>query len=102
MNDNIITSDTLEEYGISISPEEQPTLLDHLNETLSERIGAEVTEQLDDDQLAELLVTQEGSGKNMNAWLSERIPDLKEIIQDEVDILIGELAENANSISGTL
>ena len=102
MNDNIITSDTLEEYGISISPEEQPTLLDHLNETLSERIGAEVTEQLDDDQLAELLVIQEGSGKNMNAWLSERIPDLREIIQDEVDILIGELAENANSISGTL
>ena len=102
MNDNIITSDTLEEYGISISPEEQPTLLDHLNETLSERIGAEVTEQLDDDQLAELLVIQEGSGKNMNAWLSERIPDLREIIQDEVDILIGELAENANSINNSL
>jgi hypothetical protein len=95
-----ITEQTLEDLDIKLDPEAKQQLLEHFNETLQTRIGAEITESLNDDQLEELLtLQQDGDEAKIAQWLRQNVPDLNDIVQDEVDILIGELADSTNQIS---
>ena len=97
---SIITKALLDEAGIDLTGQDIDALLAHLNQTLEERVGTEITESLDDAQLDELLAVQEnGSDEEVGAWLEKNVPELQEITQDEIDILLGELAENADSIN---
>lgn len=100
--DPIITKDLLDEAGINLAGQNVDTLLAHLNQTLEERVGTEITESLSDEQLEELLTLQEnGSDEEVGAWLDQNVPELQEITQDEIDILLGELAENADGVNAT-
>lgn len=100
--DPIITKDLLDEAGINLADQNVDTLLAHLNQTLEERVGTEITESLSDEQLEELLTLQEnGSDEEVGAWLDQNVPELQEITQDEIDILLGELAENADDVNAT-
>lgn len=95
----IITKDLLVALGINLTEEQLDTLVEHANTTLNERIGAEITESLDDNQLKELIALEEANDDvKVAEWLSKNIPELKEIIEDERDILLGELAENTDAI----
>lgn len=99
-NSQLITKELLEEFGIDLSGKDVDSLVQHLNETLDERVGTEITESLDDDQLKELLDLQEkGSDEEVGTWLQANVPELQQIAQDEVDILLGELAENTDGIN---
>lgn len=94
-----ITPEILDQLDINLSPEERQSLLAHLSATLEERIGQEVTDALDDEQLDELVQLQQTADETqLGAWLQANVPDLQEIIQDEVDILLGELAENSDQL----
>ena len=98
--DQIITRDTLEQAGIELNGTDVDALLTHLNEQLEERVGAEVVASLSDDKLKELSELQEsGSDEQLIEWMSEHVPELGEITKDEIDILIGELAENADGLN---
>ena len=100
MNQQIITKQLLRDAGIELQDGEIDALLAHLNTTLEERVGAEITEALDDDQLAELAELQEEStSEEVAAWLEKNVPELQQITQDEIDILLGELAENTDGIN---
>lgn len=95
----IITKELLTALGIDLPEDQLDTLVEHANTTLHERIGTEITESIDDNQLKELIALEEaGDDIKVSEWLSKNIPELKEIIEDERDILLGELAENADSI----
>lgn len=95
-----ITKDSLKALGINISDEDSTSLIAQLNTTVEERVGAEITEQLDDEQLKELLKLQEtASDEVIGKWIAERVPDFEQIVQDNIDIVIGELAENADSVN---
>ncbi|HEY1085099.1 MAG TPA: DUF5663 domain-containing protein [Candidatus Saccharimonadales bacterium] len=100
MNPQIITKQVLDEFGVDLEGKDVDSLLQHLNETLEERVGAEITESLDDDQLKALLDLQEsGTDEQVGQWLEQNVPELQQITQDEIDILIGELAENTDGIN---
>lgn len=100
MNIQFITQETLDALGIDLSGQDQEALLAHLNETLQERVGAEITEELDDKQLQNLIDMQDNATEDEIAeWLEQAVPDLKDIVQDEIDILLGELAENSDGIN---
>ncbi|MGB3946216.1 MAG: DUF5663 domain-containing protein [Candidatus Saccharimonadales bacterium] len=95
-----ITRETLEQAGIDLTNKDIDALLEHLNQTLEERVGAEVVASLDDDKLQELSDLQErGSDEQLVGWMTTNVPQLGEITQDEIDILIGELAENSDGIN---
>jgi hypothetical protein len=95
----LITEDTLVALGIQLDDSQMKTLVEHANETLSERVGADIVESLDDEKLEEYLAIQQSQDEEKtSAWLSENVPELKEIVENERDILLGELAENAESI----
>jgi hypothetical protein len=100
--DNYITEDTLREVGINLDGKDVAALLAHLNETLEERVGTEITDALDDDKLQTLLDLQEtASDEEVGSWMKANVPDFEDIVQDEIDILLGELAENADGINTT-
>ena len=95
-----ITPELLAEAGVDIPEDQVPSLLEELNEELEERIGEEITNALEDDQLEELVKLQESaSDEDVSAWLQTHVPELEQIIQDELDILLGEIAENAEEIN---
>lgn len=99
MSAQLITKELLEEFGIATPETEVPAVLEHLNTTLDERVGAEVTESLTDEQLEALLTVQEnGSDEEVGAWLAENVPELEAITEDEIAILLGEIAENADNL----
>jgi hypothetical protein len=102
MNQQFITESTLDALGIDLSGQDKDALLTHLNETLQERVGAEITESLDDAQLQTLLDLQDkATDEDLGTWLEQNVPDLKQIVQDEIDIILGELAENSDGINTT-
>jgi hypothetical protein len=88
----IITAQMLTDRGINLPPAEQEQFLVDLNNTLSERVGTEITESLDDEKLQTLLDLQESSDdETVGAWIKDNVPEMNQIIQDEIDILIDEL-----------
>lgn len=100
MDLSLITIAHLQQIGLDKSGSELNLLLTHLNEQLEERVGAEIVESLSDDKLAEYLETQENSSsEELGKWLQANVPELQEIVQDEIDILLGDLAENAEDIN---
>jgi hypothetical protein len=100
--DQYITEETLQAFNVSLTGQDKDTLLEYLNETLQERVGAEVAAMLDDTKLKELLDTQEtASDEQMGAWLMQNVPELQQIVQDEINILMGELNENSDAINKT-
>ena len=100
MNQQFITEDTLEEFGIDLQNQDKESLLTHLNETLQERVGTEIAATLRDDQLETLLDMQEtASDEQVGTWLEQNVPELSQIVQDEIDILLGELAESSDAIN---
>jgi len=95
-----ITEDTLKKLNISLKDQDVESLLAHLNEELEERVGAEITDTLDDTQLQALVQLQEkASEAEVGEWLKTNVPDFEQIISDETDILLGELAENVDGIN---
>lgn len=70
----------------------------HFEDTLSQRIIDEIIDTLDETQIAEFNQMQSASSEQLWQWVQVNVPELPEIIQEEVDILLGELAENAEHI----
>lgn len=96
----IITRELLEQAGIDLENKDIDALLTHLNQELEERVGAEITASLSDEQLKEMLDIQEHATEDQLVdWMTENVPEFDQITQDEVDIILGELAENADGIN---
>lgn len=100
MKEMIITKHLLESLDIEINyGDSEEAYICKLNEILQERIGAEITRSLNDKQLKELIDLQSsGDDLALQAWLASNVPELKDIVDDEVDILLGQISENAKDV----
>jgi len=58
----------------------------------------ELIAELSDEQVDELAALRGGTDEELAAWLKQNVPDLKEIIEDETAILLGELAEHGDNL----
>lgn len=96
----IITPTLLVAAGINVPEDQLEELLDSANDQLDERIGTEITEQLEDDELEALVKLQSsGDDEAVAEWLAENVPELEQIIQDETDIILGEIAASAKEVN---
>lgn len=103
MQKQYITKEIIDQLGINLNESDIDSLLAHLNSTLAERVGAEITEELDDDQLETLLDLQAtASEEEVGSWIKQNIPEIEQITQDEIDILLGELADSSDTINETV
>ena len=97
-----ITQDLLKTLGITLDDANADSLIAHMNETVEERIGAEITESLDDTQLEELVKLQEtASDEEIGKWIATNVSDYQQIVQDNMDSVIGELAEGADHVNAS-
>lgn len=100
MDQQYITKETLESFGITLSHQDEESLIEHLNETLQERIGAEVAAALSEEKLKQLIEFQDtATDEQVGAWLTQNIPELPQIAEDEIAILMGELQQNTDAIN---
>lgn len=97
----LLNKTLLETLGINLSDQDYALLADHFETTLHERVINEITFELDPAQARELASLQDASDEVLLQWLTANVPDLGDIVSDEVDILLGELAENSEAIAGT-
>ncbi|MGV9002352.1 MAG: DUF5663 domain-containing protein [Candidatus Saccharimonadaceae bacterium] len=88
-----LTKQDLEEAGVVVPDGKVSEFLQHANESLAERIEAEVANSLSEEEAEEMLEVQEtGDDDALQAWIAVHVPELIEIVQDEIDILLDELA----------
>lgn len=92
-----ITIQDLAAMGISLPADTADRTLEEFNAELDERIGIAVAEMLDDEQLEQMTRLQKaGDDAALTQWLADALPDIAEIISDERDILLGEIADRAD------
>ena len=98
--DALITPEMLAQTGIIVADDEVEAYLELLNDELTERIGEAITETLSDEQLNELSALEEAAtDEQLNNWLKDNVADMDAIIQDEIDILLGDAVENSGTIN---
>ncbi len=93
-----LTKDFLESIGIQLDDTTFVAFADHFDSTLKDRILTDIIDELDDEQLDQVEALKDADGDQLWRWIQVNITDLSEIIQEEIDILLGELAENAEHI----
>lgn len=96
----IVTKAQLNSIGINLPEDQMQTLIQHVEDTINSQIGEEIVESLDDDQLKELVQMQDNDApaEEIDAWIRARVPEYDEIIEDNVAIVLGELANNSDAI----
>jgi len=98
--DDLITPEMLAETGIIVAENELEEYLTLMNDQLTDRVGQAILEVLTDEQIDELAEVQEtDDDEALNTWLEKNVSDLEDIIQDEIDILLGEAAESSEAIN---
>lgn len=97
---SVLTKEFLQDIGLELDDETFAALAEHADSTLHERVINEVVEELDPEQAEELAGLQGVDDETLQQWLVNNVPDLQEIVSDEVDILLGEIAENSEAIQG--
>ena len=102
MQEDYITADHLKAVGINVDEAKEIELLEHLNNQLLERVGADITESLNDEELEELVTLQETADEEaVGTWIQNHVSELPKIVDDQRDILLGEIAENADGLAAT-
>ncbi len=94
----IITKDFLNQIGVNISDEDAEKLSEYFETTLDKRVMDSIVSELSDEQLEELQQMKNNPNEQLMNWLSSNVPSLKEIIEEETDILLGELAEHSDGL----
>lgn len=94
----ILTKEIVEQLGVHLTEDEYTSLAEHFESTLDERVINEIVLTLTPEQAKVLSTLQQSSDDDLLAWLQANVPDLSDIVADEIDILLGELAEHSDTV----
>lgn len=95
----LLTKNLLNDLGIILSESDYALLAEHFETTLNERVINEIVLELEPQQAEELARLQQAEDAEVVNWLRTNVTDIEEIVADEVDILLGELADNTEAIT---
>lgn len=96
--DELLSKDFLRSIGVSLDDATYTALSQHSEETLNARVIESIIELLDENQLEELQKLQGASGNELSEWLVDNVPELSGIIEDEIAILLGDIAESSERL----
>ena len=92
----VITRQLLADIGISLDDAAYVQFTEQYEAELDNRIVNEIVDGLDTEQLRELTRFKDNSDDaGLQRWLIENVPDLDKIVEEEMAILLGEIAENS-------
>lgn len=95
---NPLSKEFLQSIGIELDDATYASFVEHFEDTLNQRIIDEIVDELDESQIVQFNQLKDTDGDQMWQWVQTNVPELPNIIDDEIDILLGELAENADHI----
>lgn len=95
----LLTRTLLNDLGIELDDQNYILLEEHFETTLRDRVINEVVDGLSPEQAEELATMQTSTDEQLLDWLRANVPDFSDIVSDEVDILLGELAENSEAFN---
>jgi hypothetical protein len=87
------------ELGIELSDQDYELLAEHFDTTLRTRVIAEIVAELTPEQAQQLSQLQSAPDEQLLEWLGKNVVNFKDIVSEEVDILLGELAENSDAFN---
>ncbi len=93
----LLNKQFLQDIGVTLDDQTYETLSKYYEDTLNERVIIEIVDELDEKQLEELHSLISKDSVVLNQWLIANIPKLDEIIEDEIAILLGEIAESSQT-----
>lgn len=96
MEVKLLSDNLLNDLGIELTPENRAALNKHFEITLNERVTREIVEELSEQQLEQLVSLKTAPDDELFSWLKSNVPELKEIVEDEIALLLGEIAENGD------
>lgn len=96
---SLLTREYLAELGIELDDTSYHMLSDHFDTTLYDRVIDEVVANLTPEQAAELAHMQSNNDESIYAWIQQNVPEFADIVADEVDILLGEVAEDSEKFN---
>ena len=94
----LFSKEFLASLGISLDDSTYTLFDNHVEQTLNERVIESMADELTDEQLVELGQLDMSDHAILQHWLVANVTELNAIIEDEVAILLGEIAENSQSI----
>ena len=97
-----LNDDFLDGLGLEAMPsEDRKDFLAHIYRELQARIGAELSRDLSDEQLAEFQQLAEAEDKTAaEVWLHEHCPDYKKVVNQEVEKLKQEIVASRDKLLG--
>ena len=96
----VITRQLLADIGIQLDDAAYAQFSKQYEAELDDRIVNEIVEELDTEQLQELTRFKDaGNDEALQQWLIANVPDLDKIVEEEMAILLGEIAENSESFT---
>lgn len=88
-----ITRDDLLDLGVKET--EVDDILAKLNDKAEQLIGDEIVGQLDESDVQKLVDLQDTADDDeLGKWIAEHVPDYPAIVQDNIDIVLGEFAQS--------
>lgn len=94
----LLTQPFLASIGVNLDVSTTESFNQHFEDTLSERVISEIVDTLEPNKIEDMLAIQDAGDEKLQSWLQQNVPDLTEIIEQEVTILIGEIAESSDQI----
>lgn len=94
----LLTREYLTSLGIQLDDEQYQLLDNHFQTTLHDRVVDAVVAELTPEQAEELARLHSGNDETIYDWLKQNVPDFADIVADEVDILLGEIAEDSDKL----
>lgn len=97
--DGVLNRQFLADIGVRLDEQTYQALADHYEQTLNDRVLEEITLELDEEQLKQLEILKDAARDELTTWLVANVPQLGDIIEDEIAILMSDIAENSDQIT---
>ena len=95
----LLSKELLKTIGIELDNATFDALSDHYESTLDSRITESIVDLLDENQLNEFQTLKGADRGEVAQWIAANVPELQAVIEDEVAILLGELAEQGDAFA---
>lgn len=95
---SLLNRQFLQDIGIHLDNATYDSLAAHFEETLYQRVIEEVVVEMTPEKAEELTALKDSDESAVQQWLVANVPDLEEIVSDEIDILLGEIAESGEQL----
>jgi len=95
----LLDREILNDLGIQLTEQDYQSLSEHFDTTLRNRVIGEIVEELTPEQAEQLAQMQGVTDEQLLEWLRANVAAFGEIVSDEIDILLGELAENSEAFN---